>query len=105
MSFSDELKEYLLSQGASDAGFFKCDDGPFPCGVSVVVRLSPAIVGEIDGEPTYTYFNHYRTVNAYIYRLTGVFRSPLRRASTKTAGIIRADTLTRRAPALPVSAQ
>lgn len=69
MSFSDELKEYLLSQGASDAGFFSCDDGPFPCGVSVVVRLSPAIVGEIDGEPTYTYFNHYRTVNAYIDRL------------------------------------
>ena len=31
MRFSDELKEYLLSQGASDAGFFSCDDGRFHC--------------------------------------------------------------------------
>ena len=69
MSFSQEFKEYLISEGASDAGFFKCDDGPFSYGVSIVVRLSPAIIGEIDGEPTHTYFNHYRTVNAFIDRL------------------------------------
>lgn len=69
MSFSDQLRDRLISEGAGDVGFFRCDDGPLPYGVSVVVRLSPAIIGEIETEPTYTYFNHYRTVNAFIDRL------------------------------------
>ena len=69
MSISEELKEYLISEGASDVGFFTCDDGPLPFGISVVVRLSREIVKEIDGAPTLTYFNHYRQVNAFIDRL------------------------------------
>lgn len=69
MSISEELKEYLISEGASDVGFFACDDGPLPFGISVVVRLSREIVKEIDGAPTLTYFNHYRQVNAFIDRL------------------------------------
>ncbi len=69
MKFQDELKQYLLSQGASDVGFCKTDDGDFgDCkyGVSIVVRLSESIVDEIGAEPTHTYFNHYRSVNAFI---------------------------------------
>lgn len=69
MKIQDELKEYLISQGASDVGFCKIDDGDFgECryGVSVVVRLSESIVDEIGAEPTHTYFNHYRSVNAFI---------------------------------------
>ncbi len=69
MKTHDELREYLISQGASDVGFCALPDGDFgECkyAVSVVVRLSDAIVDEIDGEPTHTYFNHYRTVNAFI---------------------------------------
>ncbi len=69
MKIQDELKEYLLSQGASDVGFCALPDGDFgECkfAVSVVVRLSEAIVEEIVGEPTHTYFNHYRSVNAFI---------------------------------------
>ncbi len=69
MSISQELKEYLLSQGASDVGFFTCEDGAMEYGISVVVRLSPDIIAEIGDEPTHTYFNHYRTVNAFIDRL------------------------------------
>ena len=69
MSLQDELKEYLISNGASDVGFFTCDDGPMKYGVSVALRLSEQIISEIDGEPTHTYFNHYRQVNAYIDRL------------------------------------
>ena len=69
MSISEELKDYLISEGASDVGFFACDDGPLPFGISVVVRLSREIVKEIDGAPTLTYFNHYRQVNAFIDRL------------------------------------
>ncbi len=69
MKIQDELKEYLLSQGASDVGFCLLPDGDFgECryAVSVVVRLSDAIVNEIGAEPTHTYFNHYRSVNAFI---------------------------------------
>ena len=69
MKIQDELKEYLISQGASDVGFCKIDDGDFgECryGISIVVRLSESIVDEIGAEPTHTYFNHYRSVNAFI---------------------------------------
>ncbi len=69
MKIQDELKDYLLSQGASDVGFCKIADGDFSdCryGISVVVRLSESIVDEIGAEPTHTYFNHYRSVNAFI---------------------------------------
>lgn len=64
-----ELYDYLIKEGASDVGFCKIDDGDFgSCcyAVSVVVHLSDAIVDEIGAEPTHTYFNHYRSVNAFI---------------------------------------
>lgn len=69
MSITQEIKEYLLDQGASDVGFFTCDDGPMKYGISIVVRLSREIVAEIENAPTLTYFNHYRQVNAFIDRL------------------------------------
>lgn len=79
MNIQEELKEYLISQGATDVGFCEIPDGDFgECkyGVSIVVRLSETIVDEIAEEPTHTYFNHYRTVNSYIDSLllkTGLF--------------------------------
>ena len=79
MKIQDELKEYLISQGASDVGFCKIEDGDFgECkyGISIIVRLSENIVDEIGAEPTHTYFNHYRSVNAFIDSLllkTGLF--------------------------------
>ncbi len=36
--------------------------------ISVVVPLSDAVIDEITTEPTATYFNHYRSVNAFIDR-------------------------------------
>ncbi len=69
MNIQEELKEYLLNEGAADVGFCKVEDGDFgECkyAVSVVVHLSDAIVDEIGAEPTHTYFNHYRSVNAFI---------------------------------------
>ncbi len=69
--FEKELSSFLLAQGASDVGFCSVPDGPGGlCGaVSIVLRLSDAIVDEIDDAPTYTYFHHYRTVNAFLDRL------------------------------------
>lgn len=66
-----ELKELLLSKGVTDVGFAEVEDsdtGELKYAVSIVVKLSDAIVDEIDGAPTPTYFNHYRTVNAFIDR-------------------------------------
>lgn len=65
-----DLLEYALSLGAGDAGFACPGDGPgdLPYALSVAVPLSPAILDEISVEagPTYTYFNHYRSVNYLI---------------------------------------
>ena len=66
MRIQDELKEFLVEKGVSDVGFFTADDGPLPFGVSIAVRLSEEIIEEIEDEPTHTYFNHYRNVNAFI---------------------------------------
>ncbi len=66
MSIQSELKAFLLEKGASDVGFFSDDEAPMKYGVSIVVRLSGKIVSEITDAPTHTYFNHYRTVNAFI---------------------------------------
>lgn len=66
-----ELKELLLSKGVSDVGFSylgNADTGELQYAISIVVKLSDAIVEEISDEPTPTYFNHYRTVNAFIDR-------------------------------------
>ena len=66
-----ELKEFLLSKGVSDVGFSFIEDSGaagLNFAVSIVVRLSDAIIDEISDEPTATYFNHYRTVNAFIDR-------------------------------------
>ncbi|MBR2875819.1 MAG: epoxyqueuosine reductase [Clostridia bacterium] len=67
----EELKKFLLSKGVSDVGFCKAenaDTGNLQYAISIVVKLSDAIIEEISEEPTPTYFNHYRTVNAFIDR-------------------------------------
>ena len=68
MSIQNELKDFLLEKGVADVGFFKVEDGEevLPYGVSIVARLSESIIDEIEDEPTHTYFNHYRNVNAFI---------------------------------------
>ncbi len=74
-----EIKELLLSKGVADVGFSlidNADTGDLKYAVSLVVPLSDAIIDEIDGGPTATYFNHYRQVNAFIDRClleTGLF--------------------------------
>lgn len=76
--FSQNLKDFILSGGASDTGFSYCEDGPenLKNGISIVVRLSESIVKEIADQPTHTYFSHYRAVNSLIDNIllrTGLF--------------------------------
>ena len=69
MDLQKKTAELLFENGVSDVGFSKLPDGPFgdeTYAVSIVVRLSQAVVDEIDTQPTHTYFHHYRTVNAFI---------------------------------------
>lgn len=71
MTIDEQIQEMLKSSGVCDVGFAKVPDGPegLPYAVSIVLPLSDAVIDEIDGAPTYSYFHHYRTVNAYIDRL------------------------------------
>lgn len=65
---NEDFSAVLRSFGACDIGCTLVDDGVggLPFAVSVAVRLSDAIIDEIGPEPTYTYFNHYRSVNFLI---------------------------------------
>ena len=70
MDMLQEVKNLAEKLGVSDIGFCRVDDGIDGLNnvISVVIRLSDAIIDEIDKEPTHTYFHHYRTVNAFIDR-------------------------------------
>lgn len=64
----EKIKNFLLEKGASDVGFVKTPDdvGGFNNAISIVIKLSDAVISEIKTEPTFTYFTHYRAVNAFI---------------------------------------
>jgi epoxyqueuosine reductase len=68
MCIDEQIKVLLQNSGVCDVGFAKVPDGPagLQYAVSIVLPLSDAVVDEITDAPTYTYFHHYRTVNAYI---------------------------------------
>ena len=66
---NEYIENFLTDRFVSDIGFAKCEDSPFPGlenAVSMVFHLSDAVVETIDEAPTHTYFQHYRTMNAYI---------------------------------------
>ena len=68
--FTGKLREFIIANGASDVGFAKLSYGSLDYAVSIVVKLSDFVISQIDDAPTYTYFNHYKTANALIDRLT-----------------------------------
>ena len=77
-SLSQQLRTYLVNLGAADVGFSRVSDGPdgLMNAVTIVARLSDAIVEEITDQPTYTYFHHYRTINTFLDQLAqqaGIF--------------------------------
>ena len=72
MKIQEKLINFLKENGVADVGFSAVPDGPFgnkTYAVSIVVKLSDAVIDEITDEPTHTYFHHYRTVNAFIDRV------------------------------------
>lgn len=72
MNIQEQLVKLFKDNGVADVGFACVNDGPFgekSYAVSIVVKLSDAVIDEITDEPTHTYFHHYRTVNAFIDRV------------------------------------
>jgi epoxyqueuosine reductase len=71
MDLRAEIENMLKDSGVYDVGFAKVPDAPagLPYAVSIVVALSDAVVDEISDAPTFSYFHHYRTVNAFIDRM------------------------------------
>ena len=66
---NEYITKFLEDRFVSDIGFAKCTDTPFPGlenAVSMVFRLSDAVVEQIEDAPTHTYFQHYRTMNSYM---------------------------------------
>ena len=68
----NKLEQLMIDTGASFVGFSNvCEKLPerlrkYPYAITFGIRLSDAIIDEIDNKPTITYFNHYRSVNALI---------------------------------------
>lgn len=76
MQRHEELARLLEEVGASFTGFADANGklkGSFHnlhYAVTVGLRLSDAIIDEITDKPTFTYFHHYRTVNALLDQIT-----------------------------------
>ena len=79
LQLQQQLQTLLLENGVADVGFCALEPadlqqmeqdglgiGDCRYGVSIVVRLSDAVVDEIDTAPTHSYFHHYRTVNTFV---------------------------------------
>lgn len=69
-NLTNQIREFLLENGASDVGFARLSYDSLEYAISIVVKLSDFVLSQIDTAPTYTYFNHYKTANALIDRLT-----------------------------------
>lgn len=74
--FNNELEEFILGLGASFVGTSKVVNclpdelKKYQYAITFGIRLSDAIIDEIDDKPTFTYFNHYRSVNTMIDQLS-----------------------------------
>ncbi len=68
------LTDLLLNEGAAEVGFSAITPPPeysrLKHAVTIVVRLSDAVIDTVSTGPTHTYFHHYRTVNAFLDRLS-----------------------------------
>ncbi len=59
------IKNIFENLGIYEVGFAKVE-ADLPYAISIVIPLSPFVMSKIDGQPTFEYFHHYRTVNAFI---------------------------------------
>ncbi|MBR2988320.1 MAG: epoxyqueuosine reductase [Clostridia bacterium] len=63
----EKLRELLLEAGASEVGFCALPlDAPYPYGISILYKLSDAVLKTITDKPSKVYFQHYRMVNTQL---------------------------------------
>ncbi len=69
----NKIKNALLAEGAAQVGFARINPPSeyknLNNAVSIVLRLSDAVLDTVSSGPTHTYFHHYRTANAFLDRL------------------------------------
>lgn len=72
----NKFVQIIEEQGGAFSGFSYVGDclpealKKYPYAITFGIRLSDAIIDEIESKPTYTYFNHYRSVNALIDQIS-----------------------------------
>lgn len=67
MKNNEIILNILKSDGITEVGFARVEH-ELPYAISIVVPLSKYVLSKITDKPTFEYFHHYRTVNAYIDR-------------------------------------
>lgn len=68
MKNNEIIKKIFENEGIDQVGFAKVEY-ELPFAISIVVPLSKYVLSKITDKPTFEYFHHYRTVNAYIDRV------------------------------------
>ena len=83
--FLNSLRERLIYEGLCEVGFSRVDEtvppdlASYHYAVTLMYRLSDAVVDEIYDSPTYAYFQHYRAANALLDRCALITCEMLRR--------------------------
>ena len=63
----EQLRKILVDAGASEVGFCSLDENaPYPYGISIMYKLSDAVLKTITDRPSKIYFQHYRAVNTQL---------------------------------------
>lgn len=97
--YFEDLKNRLLYEGLCEVGFSRIDEtvppdlAQYHYAITLMFRLSDAIVDEIDGAPTYAYFQHYRAANALLDRCALIACELLRREGAKAYPIAASQSV------------
>lgn len=68
----EDIKSRLIDDGIADVGFSDVSSAlderysAYPYAVTLVCKISDAIIDEVVEKPTFAYFQHYRAVNAFL---------------------------------------
>jgi epoxyqueuosine reductase len=89
----EEITKMLIKNGAALVGFANLKDLPeevrfgFPTGISIALKLDPAIVSTLKNGPTQAYIEEYDCVNQLLDSLSGVCVDFLTTSGYKTCAL------------------
>jgi ferredoxin len=94
-----EICKALEEQGVTQVGFSDVSAAlskrylHLPNAITLLFKLSEAVMDEVTEAPTYTYFQHYRTVNAFLDSRTLWLSEMLRRMGFKAFPIAASQSI------------